>query len=97
MVRQASGGREERAHSQAHEKNCLATRINVEYYEGVDVRAAATVILPPEPNLADVSGERLLLIDDVADTGHTLKAVHDLCAGAVARSAPSRCTSSRAR
>ena len=53
--------------------------VNVEYYEDVEKRLEAPVILPPEPNLRDLSRKRLLLVDDVADTGHTLKAVHDLC------------------
>jgi hypoxanthine phosphoribosyltransferase len=56
-------------------KNCCA--INVEYYTGVDERLEVPVILPPALNLVDLIDTQLLVVDDVADTGHTLKLVAD--------------------
>jgi uncharacterized protein len=56
-------------------KNCCV--INVEYYAGVDVRLEVPVILPPALHLVDLEDERLLVVDDVADTGETLQLVAD--------------------
>lgn len=47
-------------------KNCCA--IDVEYYTGIDERLEVPVILPPALDLVDLSDERLLVVDDVADT-----------------------------
>src|SRR3954469_514904 len=58
--------------------------MNVEFYTGVDQRLDVPMVLPPVPDLVDVSGQRLLVVDDVADTGKTLEVVHDFCAGKVA-------------
>ncbi|CAN5680969.1 MAG: phosphoribosyltransferase [Actinomycetota bacterium] len=63
-------------------KSCFI--LNVEYYTGVDQRLDAPVVLPPILNLDEASGARVLITDDVADTGHTLALVRDLCAGKVA-------------
>jgi hypoxanthine phosphoribosyltransferase len=54
-------------------KNCCV--INVEYYTGVDQRLDVPVILPPSLQLLDLSDQRLLVVDDVADTGETLRLV----------------------
>ena len=54
-------------------KNCCV--INVEYYTGVDERLDVPVILPPNLDLIDLSDARLLIVDDVADTGETLALV----------------------
>jgi hypoxanthine phosphoribosyltransferase len=56
-------------------KNCCV--INVEYYTGVDERLDVPVILPPALHLVDLSDQRLLVVDDVADTGETLRLVAD--------------------
>src|SRR5215470_11421766 len=55
---------------------------NVEYYDytGVDTRLELPVMLPPVPDAVDLSGARVLVADDVADTGATLKLVKDFCA-----------------
>ncbi|MBW3086984.1 Xanthine phosphoribosyltransferase [Austwickia sp. TVS 96-490-7B] len=58
--------------------------INVEFYTGVDARLNEPVFLPPLPAPGDLSGQRVLIVDDVADTGRTLKQVHDFCAPHVA-------------
>ena len=34
-------------------------------------------------DFVDLGQAKLLIVDDVADTGHTLKNVHDFCAGKV--------------
>jgi hypoxanthine phosphoribosyltransferase len=57
---------------------------SVEFYTGVDERLPVPIMLPPTPNVVDLSGARVLVADDVADTGATLKLVRDFCAGHVA-------------
>lgn len=58
--------------------------INVEFYTGVDERLDVPIMLPPTPAAIDLSGLRVLIADDVADTGRTLELVHDFCEGHVA-------------
>jgi hypoxanthine phosphoribosyltransferase len=58
--------------------------MNVEYYTGVDERLDMPVMLPPVPSTVDLSGARVLIADDVADTGATLRLVRDFCADHVA-------------
>ncbi len=57
---------------------------NVEFYTGVDERLDVPVVLPPVPNTVDLAGARVLIADDVADTGETLRLVRDFCADHVA-------------
>jgi uncharacterized protein len=58
--------------------------MNVEYYTGVEERLEVPMILPPTPELVDLESARVLIADDVADTGHTLALVKDFCVGKVA-------------
>ena len=58
--------------------------MNVEFYTGVDQRLPIPMILPPVPDLIDLGSARVLIADDVADTGATLKLVKEFCAGRVA-------------
>ncbi len=58
--------------------------MNVEFYTDVDERLPAPMILPPVPELVDVTQANVLIADDVADTGKTLALVRDFCAGKVA-------------
>ena len=58
-------------------KSCFV--LNVEYYTDVDERLDAPVLLPPFLDLEIARGARVLVADDVADTGHTLDMVRDLC------------------
>ena len=60
-----------------------AFMMSVEFYTGVDERLDMPVVLPPVPNKVDLSGAVVLIADDVADSGHTLKMVTDFCAGSV--------------
>ncbi len=57
--------------------------MNVEFYTGVDERLPVPMILPPVPDLIDLHGSRMLIADDVADTGQTLALVQGFCAGQV--------------
>ena len=57
-------------------KNCGT--MNVEFYTGVDERLDVPVVLPPTLDLVDVAGLRVLVADDVADTGHTLRLVREV-------------------
>lgn len=58
--------------------------MNVEFYTGVGTTLDMPVMLPPVPNVVDLSDKRVLVADDVADTGKTLKLVHDFCSEHVA-------------
>ena len=57
--------------------------MNVEFYTGVDERLEAPMILPPVPELIHLDTARVLIADDVADTGATLELVKEFCAGKV--------------
>jgi uncharacterized protein len=57
--------------------------MNVEFYTGVDERLPVPMILPPVPDLVDLHDSRMLIADDVADTGQTLALVKGFCAGQV--------------
>jgi hypothetical protein len=58
--------------------------MNVEFYTGVDQRLDLPVMLPPVPNAVDLTSKKVLIADDVADTGATLKLVRDYCLDHVA-------------
>jgi len=67
-------------------KSCGA--INVEFYSGVEVRLDEPVLLSPMLDTPSVSGQKVLLVDDVSDSGRTLAMVLALLvtAGADVRS-----------
>ena len=56
-----------------------AFTMSVEFYTGVDERLPLPVVLPPVPNKFDLRGAKVLVADDVADTGATLALVRDFC------------------
>ena len=58
--------------------------MNVEFYTGVEERLELPVVLPPTLDRVDITGTKVLIADDVADTGKTLELVRDFCAGYVA-------------
>jgi uncharacterized protein len=58
--------------------------MNVEFYTGIGQRLELPVMLPPVPNVVDLAGARVLIADDVADTGETLKLVDEFCRDHVA-------------
>jgi len=51
-------------------KNCGA--LNVEFYTGIGTVLDAPEVLPPALDIAYLAGRRVLLVDDVADSGRTL-------------------------
>ena len=51
--------------------------INVEYYTGIDERLDLPVVLPPYVDWVNLDDAKVLIADDVADTGHTLELVRD--------------------
>ncbi|MDQ1127964.1 hypoxanthine phosphoribosyltransferase [Microbacterium sp. SORGH_AS 888] len=51
-------------------KNCGA--INVEFYTGIGTVLDAPELLPPELDMTYLDGRKVLLVDDVADSGRTL-------------------------
>ena len=58
--------------------------MNVEFYTGIDSRLEMPMLLPPVPDLVDFHETRVLIADDVADTGATLALVKEFCEGKVA-------------
>ncbi|HEX3003745.1 MAG TPA: phosphoribosyltransferase, partial [Angustibacter sp.] len=58
--------------------------VSVEFYTGVGETLPLPVLLPPVPNAVDLREKRVLVVDDVADSGHTLRLVHDFCRDHVA-------------
>lgn len=58
--------------------------VNVEFYTGVDTRLDVPIMLPPTPAAVELAGLKVLIADDVADTGHTLEHVRAFCADHVA-------------
>lgn len=60
--------------------------MNLEFYSGVDERLDVPVMLPPYLDKFDLTDAKILVVDDVADTGHTLKAVHEFSQEVVAES-----------
>ncbi len=62
-------------------KNCYI--MNIEYYTDVDERLDVPVILPPYLEMIDLKHSDILVVDDVADTGHTLQKVYDFVSGNV--------------
>ena len=57
-------------------KNCGA--LNVEFYTGVDARLPEPVMLAPHLDQDSLSDKRVLIVDDVSDSGRTLAMVVDL-------------------
>src|SRR5437588_9488823 len=57
--------------------------MNVEFYTGVDECLPVPMLLPPVPPLVDLHDARMLIADDVADTGQMLALVKGFCAGQV--------------
>jgi hypoxanthine phosphoribosyltransferase len=57
--------------------------MNVEFYTGIDERLPVPMLLPPVPELVDLQDAKMLIADDVADTGQTLALVKGFCAGQV--------------
>jgi hypoxanthine phosphoribosyltransferase len=58
--------------------------MNVMFYTGVDERLDMPIVLPPVPSALDLKDTRVLIADDVADTGETLKLAREICAEHVA-------------
>ena len=53
------------------------TEMNVEFYTGVNERLPAPMLLPPSPQPTDLGGLKVLIADDVSDTGSTLQFTQD--------------------
>lgn len=54
--------------------------INVEFYTGVGKTMLEPEILEPYMDISSLEGKRVLIVDDVADSGKTLKLIMDLIA-----------------
>ncbi len=51
--------------------------MSVEFYTGIEERLPMPVVLPPVPNKVDLKGATVLIADDVADSGETLRLVQE--------------------
>lgn len=54
--------------------------MNVEFYTGVGERLDVPMMLPPYIDRVELKDQRVLIVDDVADTGKTLQMVQEFCA-----------------
>ena len=54
--------------------------MNVEFYTGIGETLTEPRLLPPLMDVSAIFGKRVLVVDDVADSGRTLKMVMDLIA-----------------
>ena len=52
--------------------------MNVEFYSGIGETLDEPMLLPPLMDVSAMDGKRVLVVDDVADSGKTLKMVMDL-------------------
>jgi hypoxanthine phosphoribosyltransferase len=52
--------------------------VNVEYYTDAGVVLPEPIVIGQEPYLSDLAGKRVLVADDVADTGATLQFVRSM-------------------
>jgi uncharacterized protein len=50
--------------------------VNVEFYDGVGTTLDMPVMLPPVPSAVDFSQKKVLVADDVADSGRTIELVY---------------------
>ena len=50
--------------------------VNVEFYDGVGTTLDMPVMLPPVPSVVDFSEKKVLIADDVADSGRTIELVY---------------------
>jgi hypoxanthine phosphoribosyltransferase len=50
--------------------------MNVEFYDGVGTTLDMPVMLPPVPSAVDFSEKKVLIADDVADSGKTMELVY---------------------
>jgi uncharacterized protein len=50
--------------------------MNVEFYDGVGTTLDMPVMLPPVPSAVDFSEKKVLIADDVADSGRTMELVY---------------------
>ena len=54
--------------------------LNVEFYTGIGTTLRDPRLVDPVPDNHGMSGKKVLIVDDVADSGRTLQFVHDICA-----------------
>jgi len=50
--------------------------VNVEFYDGIGTTLDMPVMLPPVPSAVDFSQKKVLVADDVADSGRTMELVY---------------------
>lgn len=53
--------------------------LNIEFYTGIGTTLPAPQLLPPVPDAANLGGKKVLIADDVADSGKTLALVKEIC------------------
>lgn len=53
--------------------------LNVEFYTGIGTTLRGPRLLDPIPENHGMAGKRILIVDDVADSGRTLQFVKEIC------------------